>query len=226
MIPLLCLLLIAVPWVAEAGGSVSGQVLAKGGGTKPKRLSVTIDRQVCGDEQFSESLIVGKKGEVRNAAVFVKGPVEGGKRPASGNYSIDRRGCRFRPHVLLVPAGNPVRVLNSDGIFHNFRTESRLNPPMSRSEAGGTPPFELRFTRPEIFRCSSDLHPFMEGWVVVQEHSYYALTGGDGRYELTDLPAGVYTLRAWHETLGEAERKIQVLEGEKTVADFMLGGLK
>ena len=90
----------------------------------------------------------------------------------------------------------------------------------------GTPPFELRFTRPEIFRCSSDLHPFMEGWVVVQEHSYYALTGGDGRYELTDLPAGVYTLRAWHETLGEAERKIQVLEGEKTVADFMLGGLK
>ena len=48
-------------------------------------------------------------------------------------------------------------------------------------------------------------HTWMSGFIVVQEHPYYALTTADGAYLIGDVPAGEYRLRTWHEWLGESE---------------------
>lgn len=136
------------------------------------------------------------------------------------SFTIDQKECLFRPRVLIVPAGQLVKITNSDGILHNFHTYSRANPPANRSQVATSSPLEFRFMKPEIFRYGCDLHPWMRGWVVVQENPYYALTNPQGQYELTDVPAGRYTIKVWHETLGEISKEVVLQEGEELTINF------
>jgi hypothetical protein len=62
------------------------------------------------------------------------------------------------------------------------------------------------------FKC--DVHPWMIAYVGVVEHPYFAVTGGGGRFELKDLPAGTYTLEAWHEQLGTRTAEVTIAPKE------------
>ncbi|HET9865973.1 MAG TPA: carboxypeptidase-like regulatory domain-containing protein, partial [Nitrospira sp.] len=43
------------------------------------------------------------------------------------------------------------------------------------------------------------------------DHPYYQLTANDGRFSLTDVPPGDYTLMAWHPGVGVIlEKKVTV----------------
>ena len=65
--------------------------------------------------------------------------------------------------------------------------------------------FERTFTEPEVmvpFKC--DVHGWMNAWVGVLDHPYFAVTGSDGAFDMSDLPPGDYVIEAWHEMLGNA----------------------
>jgi hypothetical protein len=72
---------------------------------------------------------------------------------------------------------------------------------------------------PEVIKVSCDLHAWMVAYIVVTPHSYFAMTQSNGAFEIKDVPPGKYTLKVWHETLGEESRKIKVGKGT-TQADF------
>jgi len=66
-------------------------------------------------------------------------------------------------------------------------------------------------------RC--DVHPWMRLDLGVLPHPYFAVTGTDGRFRFSDVPAGTYTLAAWHPTLAPREQTITVTpKGTTTVA--------
>ena len=59
------------------------------------------------------------------------------------------------------------------------------------------------FTAKEVmvpFKC--DVHGWMNAYVGVLDHPYFAVTDKDGKFELKALPPGTYTIEAWHEKLG------------------------
>src|SRR5437667_4349881 len=56
------------------------------------------------------------------------------------------------------------------------------------------------------FKC--DVHGWMNAYVGVLDHPYFAVTKDDGKFELKDLPAGTYTIEAWHEELGTASHSV------------------
>jgi hypothetical protein len=63
----------------------------------------------------------------------------------------------------------------------------------------------------------------MQGWIVVVDHPYYAVTDADGRFTLADVPPGDYQLDVWHETLGEVTKPVSVAAGAtSTVAAEMV----
>ena len=218
------LLLSAFCGKAWGGGSVSGVVLYQGDIPIAKRRPVTVDSQVCGKEAVSEDFIVGKHGGLKNAVVYLEGPVKGPRKMEvpEGGYVVDQIKCRFEPHVSVVPVGASLKLMNSDPTLHNFHTYSRTNPSQNRAQLKSAPPLILQFDRPEIFNVKCDVHSWMSLWVVVAENPYYMVTEDDGRYRLQDIPAGDYNLVVWQESLGTKVRRISVKEGEDLIFDVML----
>jgi hypothetical protein len=55
----------------------------------------------------------------------------------------------------------------------------------------------------------------MHAWAVVMDHPYFAVTGDDGAFQIRGLPAGTYTLEAWHPVLGLKSMTVVIGTGNK-----------
>ena len=81
--------------------------------------------------------------------------------------------------------------------------------------------FERTFTAPEVmvpFQC--DVHSWMNAYVGVLEHPYFAVTSDDGKFDISSLPPGDYVVEAWHEELGTQTQNITVGEGATAELNF------
>lgn len=213
--------LILLSTEAWGGGGISGKVIFRGVPPTPRER--VIDSQACGGKV--RSVIVGKKGEVKNAVVFLQGPIAGVRevKVPEGGFVIRQDECRFEPHVRIIGRGLSLEVVNEDRGLHSFHTKGRQNPEISKTQSPSLMKMILQFDRPEIFEVRCDVHPWKQAWLVVAEHPYYIVTGDDGSFHLSDVPAGDYTLHLWHESLGNRSKRVSVKEGEETKADFKWG---
>jgi hypothetical protein len=55
---------------------------------------------------------------------------------------------------------------------------------------------------PGVVKIICEVHPWMSAYIVVTDHPYYSVTDVYGEYLISDIPAGSYRLKVWHETLG------------------------
>jgi len=215
-------------WAYEAttvanGGTIKGTVTFQGTAPARQKIGVTKDANVCGAEgaKMSETLIVGPGGGVANVVVRLAGITKGAAlQPPASKPTLDQRVCQFRPHVVLLPAGSTLTVINSDGILHNVHTYGEANPPVNKAQPGFKKQIELPFDKPEFpIRVECDAHSWMKAWLVAQEHPYYAVTDESGGFTLGNVPPGDYDLEAWQETLGRKTAKVSVpAGGEVSVA--------
>jgi hypothetical protein len=60
----------------------------------------------------------------------------------------------------------------------------------------------------------------MKGYVVVTNGELSAVSDDQGTFEIKDVPAGKYTVRLWHETLGEKKAEIEVAAGKAASVDL------
>jgi hypothetical protein len=79
-----------------------------------------------------------------------------------------------------------------------------------------------KIRRPGIVRAKCDIHSWMKGWWVVAKTPYTVRSDGDGDFSITNIPPGTYTLKIWHEKLGETEQTIVVKASETTETDVIL----
>lgn len=201
-------LLVLPPSVS--GGEIQGRVVLVGDMPAAKKIPITIDQYVCGTEQMMGDLIVSAAREVRNVVVWLENPPAGApSAPLAAVTPMDQKECVFVPRVAVVPASGTVQFLNSDRLLHNLHSVSRENASFNRTQPKDRT-IPITFAKPEIVRIDCDLHSWMRGWVVVAPHPFYALTDAQGRFKLDNLPPGQYTVRVWHERLGEASRPITV----------------
>ena len=164
----------------------------------------------CGQNKISSRLKIAPDGGVANAVIQLEGDFSTlRERPLEGDFVLDQIDCEFKPHLALVPQGTTVSILNSDGFLHNVRAfdekaEMLFNDAMPKKGQV----LKKRLDRPGriIVRCG--LHHWMHAIVVVQEHSFYAVTDEQGHFKISGIPEGSYKLKAWHEELGEIEKEI------------------
>lgn len=125
----------------------------------------------------------------------------------------------FLPHVLPVVKGTTVDFKNSDDVLHNVFTPDKCAEKMN---LGTWPKGEARsYTFNEI-GCVSvmlcNVHPEMEAWILVLQNGFFFKTDKDGKYEIKNVPPGIYNLVAWHERLKNQSVEIEVpAEGELEV---------
>lgn len=59
--------------------------------------------------------------------------------------------------------------------------------------------------------------------VLVPRNPYFGATDKKGRYTISNIPAGTYKLKAWHERLPGSHKTITVPENGEVAVDFTLG---
>lgn len=210
----------------EGGGTVHGTVTFAGSLPTPEKRPVSRDTEACGKEpKVSDSLLVSPSDKgVKNAVVFLEGARQG-KPFSTVPTELDQRGCWFVPHVVLVRAGQPFTLVNSDGVLHNFRTPGTgANPAVNKAQPKFKKRLEIKIDHPDIIPVNCDVHEWMHAVVVVMAHPYYALTDEHGTFMLTDVPPGRYTLTLWHEVLGKQTRDVVVAPGGEVKVAVELRG--
>ncbi len=75
---------------------------------------------------------------------------------------------------------------------------------------------------PITIKC--DFHPWMTAHFFVMDHPFFAVTGEEGNFSITGLPAGEYTLGAWHEKFGDKEPTVTVGPQAKKVGFLFKAG--
>ena len=211
--------------VAHAA-EISGKV--KLTGTPPPEKTITPDA-MCGklapNGLTTRHYVTGADKGLGNVFVYVK---EGAKpTPATGpGMTLDQVGCQYEPYVMGVQAGQTFNVKNSDAVLHNVHIlpkpggankEKNIGQPVK----GMTTP--LNFPGAEVlvkFKC--DVHPWMFAYVGVLDHPYFAVTDKDGSYKIAGLPAGDYTVEAFHMKAGSTTSKVTVGADDKKTSDFAL----
>jgi plastocyanin len=149
----------------------------------------------------------------------------GASGPPAKPTEMDQRNFQFLPHVLPVVVGTTVRFLNSDPTPHNVFSPDNEKYNLGTWPQGQTKDYAFNKCAkpPCVYTQLCRVHPEMEGFIVVLQNPYFAVTAKDGRYEIRDVPPGNYTLGVWHAKAKSAPRPIAVEAGKAATADFTLG---
>lgn len=211
----------------KRSGAIEGNVIFKIDVPQPERIKVTRNADVCGAHQVSEELIVSDENRgLKNVAVLLLG-LEGTSPPKSAAIGLDQKGCAYHPHVQITTAGASLTIENSDPTFHNvhaYHLENEFKKPtlFNMAQPAGSPAARqtvvLEKTGVVEFNC--DVHPWMKAYIVVHENAYFALTDEKGHYAISGIPPGEYTLRIWHEALGELDQPVTIEAGKTLALDF------
>jgi len=165
---------------------------------------------------------VNDNGTLKNVFLWVKAGLEGKKfKPDANPGILDQKGCIYRPHVVALRAGQPIRVTNSDPTTHNVHPLPKVNREWNKSQSPGAPAIERVFARQEIMipvKCN--IHPWMRSYISVVDHPFYAVTAEDGSFTIEGLPPGSYTIEAIHERFGSQESPVEVGPSESKEIEF------
>jgi len=138
---------------------------------------------------------------------------------------MDQRKMQFIPHVLPVLAGTTVKFLNSDPTAHNV-----FSPDNEKYNLGTWPQGQAKdytFAKcaklPCVYTQLCRVHPEMEGYVVVLQNPFFAVTDKEGHYRIDDVPPGNYTIAVWHEKAKAQPKPVTVGAGKPATVDFVLG---
>ena len=201
-------------------GAITGVI--KLDGTAPAPQPITMDSDPYCEKQpgnSTETVVVGEGSALQNVFVYVKDGLGNRVFPVpSTPVVLDQKGCRYAPHVLGIQVGQTLEIHSSDNTLHNVHAVPQQNREFNEAHQLAGIKHDHVFSTKEVmipFKC--DVHKWMNAYLGVLDHPFYAVTGGNGRFELKGLPPGTYTIEAWHEKLGTQTQMVTI--GEKQTSD-------
>jgi plastocyanin len=214
------------PGVALAASSITGTVTFDGKVPTLRPLAMDAD-PACAKKHSApvpnEMLTLGSGNTVGNIMVWVSKGLPAGKTwPVPKEPAVlDQKGCQYLPHVMGLMAGQPYKILNSDGIVHNVHALPKINKPFNRPMPANVKETTVTFDKPEgNFPIKCDVHPWMNAYVGVFSHPFFSVTRNDGKYTISGLDPGTYEITAWHERLGTQTASVTVGATDKKTQDF------
>ena len=216
------------PVIVSNGGTISGTVRVKGVMPAMKMLEITADQAVCGQTpKFDETLVVGENNALQNTIVYLTDISQGKNFNETVRPEINQHGCKFTPHIQIVPVGARLLMVNTDKIMHNVHVFSKINAPVNKAMSKARRKMPLaaakRAEGPVQLKC--DIHEWMSAWIAYVPHPYFAVTDEKGQFTLENVPPGTYKLGYWHEACGtnnDAPAFVTVRARQRVTHDFTL----
>lgn len=213
------------PTLTAQATTIMGKVSFKGTPPPPQKIKVEADPTCAAlhqGEVTQEDVLVNSNGTLRNVFVYIQKGLEGKKFETPKNpVVLDQKGCLYTPHVFGLVVNQPLEILNSDPTLHNVHALPKKNKEFNLGMPIQGMKLAKSFSAPEVmikFKC--EVHPWMAGYAGVLEHPFFGVTDEAGSFELKDVPAGEYTVAAWHERYGEMTQKISVGENQSKTIEF------
>src|SRR5580704_13144159 len=197
--------------------------------------TITIDRKLtrrnvtasAGMYQRGVAVELGADGEEdalaferSHVAIYIEG-VADAAAPGVVKASIEQRDRRFVPDLVVIPAGSTVSFPNFDPIFHNVFSLSKAK----SFDLGNYREGQSRlvtFPVPGLVAVYCHLHSNMAASIVVAPSRWAVRVDKDGIFSLQDVPAGTYTVVAWHKTAGTFRKTVTIGEKQDAAVSFTL----
>jgi hypothetical protein len=207
---------------SEDWGTIKGQIVWGEKDLPPApEINVDKDKEHClahGPLHSEEWVINPKNKGVRYTFVWLAPATPGSKdklpvHPALAaaklpTVTIDQPTCMFEPHAVAIQQEQELIVKNSAPIAHNVNWSGN---PLRNPGGNVLLAPKSSYTIPGLkadrlpLKISCNIHPWMNGWLGVFNHPYFAVTDADGNFEIKQAPAGKYRLVIWHGSVGFRE---------------------
>jgi hypothetical protein len=208
------------------GPLVSGRVILQG--TPPPPRTIVLDA-MCGklhtNAVTEADYRVGEANGFADVFVYLQGVPEGvGATPEGEAPLLDQQGCLYTPKVFGVLVNQKFKIRNSDALMHNVHAVPKSNSEFNFAQPVKGQVNEKAFSKPEVLlRIKCDVHQWMNTYVGVVPHKFFAVTDDKGHFRLPGgLPAGKYTIEAVHPKAGRVAQEITVTAGENQPVELTL----
>jgi len=204
--------------------TVKGQVVLPAGAAIPQRKPLMVggpNGPAClkNGPILDESAVVDPKTRgIKNVVVWLRPdnpdnpkaalapneihPGDANRKPA--DVVIDQPCCVFEPRVTCARVGDTVVVKNPAAFVHNFfwvsENNGTFNVAVAANQQWRMPNPLVAEAGPIEYKCT--IHSWMNGYVRVFDHPYFAVTDEHGKFEIKNAPAGKYRIVYWHERVG------------------------
>jgi len=185
--------------------TIRGQFVFDGTPPQMQPYGVNKEHNICsieGKTPLQETLLVDSaSGGIKNVAIYLRDAsrVHESATPKDTTVDFDQKHCVFLKHFLGATVGQTVLIKNSDPTGHNTNIlGSGFNQLIPE---GGSIPYKLQKEAAVPIKVVCSIHPWMIAHMLPRENGYFAVTDGEGRFEIANVPAGEeLEFQVWHES--------------------------
>ncbi|HTC21194.1 MAG TPA: carboxypeptidase regulatory-like domain-containing protein [bacterium] len=209
---------------AMGTASIAGKVTLSGKAPNADIISYDAD-PVCKAQHATsgkdETVVADANGDLANVFIYVKDGAGSYSAPTTP-VTLLQKGCMYSPHIFGIQVNQPLEIVNGDPTLHNIHCLAVVNDAFNVGQPTQNMATQKTFSKPEVlvkFKC--DVHGWMHCTAGVVTNPFYSISGTDGSFKISQLPAGTYTVVAVHEKYGESQpQQITVKDGEAASANF------
>ena len=212
-------------------GDVTGKVALAG--TPPAEIVIQplMDDRVLGPMHkgivTTRRYLVSDDMGLADVFVYVKAGLEGRTfEPPLAEPVLDQIGGLFEPYISGVMVGQKLKLRDSDPVMANMHVEGTINPGRNIALVTKGQEAQMSFDHPELMvRVQGDVYNWMSAYVNVVDNPFFAVTDKEGRFKISGLPPGKYTLEFVHLRAGKTTKEIEVgYEEEKADVELRVPG--
>ncbi len=211
-----------------AVGTIRGRVRLTG--TPPGNVIIRMGldpacvKANAGKRVIQEMVMTSPDGGLANVFVRLQGSFPRTPIPVAA-VTIDQRACIYTPRVVGAQVGQTLKVHNGDALLHNVHGLSASGNGFNVGQPLADMVYEFKLKDEEtMLRLKCDIHRWMTSYIGVVSHPYFAVSSGEGTFEIRNVPVGTYSLKTWHERYGELTRPARVTAGATTTIDVAYTG--
>jgi hypothetical protein len=213
----------AAETAAKGTATLTGKVVLAGNAPAPSVIEITSDsfcREHYGSTVKDESVLQNADGTLQNVFVYIKAGA-GEFAPPAKPETLEIKGCRHVPRVMGVRTGQSLEIVNRDPILDSIRCTAVLNDSFYVARPVTGLMTQKTFNQSEVMmKMTCDIHRWEINYVGVVTNPFFSVTGEQGTYTLTGVPAGPYLLQVWHEKYGTLDQAVTLQAGVTQTVDF------